>query len=289
MKIKNTRKIIITAIGMLLISSLPGNLSATENAVDSPAVSVESVLLKIKQKQNIILVDIRRPKEFEAVGIPGSINIALSFVKTKAYLKSKSVILVNGGFARRRLVEACRGLKSRGVNVRFLTGGLLAWHKAGGMLRGDPTRLQAYTRITPAMLYRERGPDKIAAVDVSENPTPEAKEIFETASGVIHIPFGSGSREKRAFRKAILGKLEKENQTRVVVYSRSGEDYPEIRQLLGRSGANCVFYLSGGLKAYKSYSDNYALLYRPREERVKSTACNNCGAVKREGPGKRKK
>jgi hypothetical protein len=46
------------------------------------SISVESVRQKLKENQNILLVDIRKKDEFEKFSIPGSINIPLFAVKT---------------------------------------------------------------------------------------------------------------------------------------------------------------------------------------------------------------
>jgi rhodanese-related sulfurtransferase len=277
-------KLTITIIAVLTITGL--SLHATpashagqgtrdpQNRDAAYLVPAHSIIQKVKKGQNLTLVDIRSKVEFEKVRITGSINVPIYFIKTKTYLKSKPVILVNAGFARRELMAECRSLSKLGFKVHILDGGLLAWHRKNGRLTGDLTHLQAYTRITPAALHREIDKARIVAVDVSPKSAPEAKELF---GGTIHIPYGT-----QAFTKTMHRKMEKESQARLVVYNQNGEDYLEIRQSLGRKGAHSVFYLEGGLDAYKKYTENYALLYKTREERLKSTSCNNCGPVKKE-------
>jgi rhodanese-related sulfurtransferase len=271
------KKLTIAIIVILVFAGVSHAGQTTRDSQNHDAtflVSAHSIIQKVKKGQNLTLVDIRSRAEFEMVRITGSINVPLYFVKTKTYLKSKPVILVNEGFARRELMAECRSLSKLGFKVQLLNGGLLAWHRKNGKLTGDLTHLQAYTRITPAALHREIAKARIVAVDVSPKSAPEAKKLF---GGTIHIPYGT-----TAFTKAMHRKMKKESQARLVVYNQNGEDYLEIGQALGRAGENIIFYLTGGLQAYKKYSQNHALLYKPREERVKSTSCNNCGPVKKE-------
>ena len=89
--------------------SAPGNPQSRHIPVEFPAIklkkcqaafaiSVESVLQKSKEKQEIILVDGRKSDAFEKFRIPGSINIPLYAVKTKAFLRTKLLVLVNEGY-----------------------------------------------------------------------------------------------------------------------------------------------------------------------------------------------
>ncbi|MBW1679069.1 MAG: rhodanese-like domain-containing protein [Deltaproteobacteria bacterium] len=45
-------------------------------------IPIESILQKLKENQDIILIDVRKKDEFEKFSIPGSINIPLFAVKT---------------------------------------------------------------------------------------------------------------------------------------------------------------------------------------------------------------
>jgi rhodanese-related sulfurtransferase len=62
------------------------------------ATSVESVLRKLKGNEEMILVDVRKQDEFERFRITGSISIPLFAIKTKAFLKSIFLVLVNEGY-----------------------------------------------------------------------------------------------------------------------------------------------------------------------------------------------
>ena len=61
-------------------------------------ISLEAVLQGLSSEQKIVLVDVRGRKEFNRFRIPGSINIPLHFIKTKTFLRTKSLVLVNEGY-----------------------------------------------------------------------------------------------------------------------------------------------------------------------------------------------
>jgi len=64
--------------------SLPFPLLAGTLKKRNPAfvIPIESILQKLKENQDIILIDVRKKDEFEKFSIPGSINIPLFAVKT---------------------------------------------------------------------------------------------------------------------------------------------------------------------------------------------------------------
>ena len=113
-----TKKTAVITIAISFVVGLPVHigLSATQNPEGqiipaelltgtgkrrNPAfaISAESVLQKMRENQDIVLVDIRRRVEFEKFRIPGSINIPLFAIKTKAFLKSKSLVIVDEGYS----------------------------------------------------------------------------------------------------------------------------------------------------------------------------------------------
>jgi len=240
-------------------------------------ITVDEAVWQIRRNQ-AHLVDVRPPEEFNKVSIPGSLNIPLAFVKTKTYLRSKTVILVNAGFARSKLQAECRILKKRGFKASILDGGLLGWHGQGQTLKGDLTRLTTYTRVTPAIIYQEAKQSNFIFIDVS----PEGAAGKQTLPGtVLQIPFDSRQGANLDLKQALGKAANKVSIDRIIVCNRLGEGYAAIRQGVNGIGVNSVFYLEGGWQAYKHYTDHYARLYKSREERLERTSCNNCGPVEK--------
>ncbi|RKX28565.1 MAG: hypothetical protein DRP47_04075 [Candidatus Zixiibacteriota bacterium] len=86
----------------------------------------------IKKKGNLVIVDVREPKEFEAGNIPGSVNIPrglLEFKITKKYPNKATNIIIyckSGGRAA-LAAESLKDIKYK--NVKSLAGGWQAWSK----------------------------------------------------------------------------------------------------------------------------------------------------------------
>ena len=122
---------VVMAAQTLGSTEIPPELLAGKLRKRNPAfaISVESVLRKLKGKQEIILIDVRKRDEFEKFRIPGSINIPLFAIRTKAFLKSKSLVLVNEGYNYTQLERECAYLRKSGFRVWLLNGGLYYWRQ----------------------------------------------------------------------------------------------------------------------------------------------------------------
>ena len=92
----------------------------------SLAISPDTVLYKLKQKEKIVLIDVRNQEDFARLRIPGSINLPLHVVKTKFALESFFIVLVNEGFNHTPLEKECRHLRDLGFKTFILDGGLAA-------------------------------------------------------------------------------------------------------------------------------------------------------------------
>ncbi len=282
---KNTYKIIISAILIIAITGLPGYLSAKEKPVshklkkhDSTlAVSVESVLYKLKQKQNITLVDIRKPEKFEKVRIPGSINIPLHAVKTKTYLKLQPVVFVNNGYQYTLLEKECKKLNKKGFKVKILKGGLNCWRQKGAPFAGDVFAQKELNKVSPRTFYQEKNFGNQVVIDVSKKQNAKTKRLIAHA---VHLPFSYKPKGKNSAR--FSGKLDRITKKKpfisVLIFNEHGNGYEKVEKVVEKSGLNNVFYLKGGLKGYKKYLEYLALSLKPKESRLKTvTRCKNCG------------
>ena len=305
MIIKNTYKIIIPAILILAITGLPGYLSAKEKPASpklkkhdsSLTVSVDTVLYKLKQKQNITLVDIRKPKEFEKVRIPVSINIPLHAIKTKAFLKFHPIVLVNNGYQYTLLEKECKNLKSKGFNVTILKGGLNCWKQKKAPLAGDVFVQKELNKVSPRVFYQEKEFNDQVVIDVSQVQSKESKKLIPCA---IHIPFsdnpaelnfllsGVSTESKKhlnlsalsvsAVNNKTISKQKKNAVMSVLIFNEHGNGYEKVEKTIEKSGLNNVFYLKGGLKGYKKYLEYLALSRQPKSSRLKTVSkCKNCG------------
>ncbi len=242
------------------------------------AVSVKTVLHRLKQGQKITLVDIRSAADFERLKIPGSINVPLFAVKTKPFLKTNPLVLVNAGYGYGRLETECRRLKKTGYRVSILDGGLPAWHRRGGLLVGDLFALQDMKRVSSQTFFNEKNYTNGLEIDISSKRTQDSKQLLPSA---VHLPFSGDVRGKRAARfQKKLKQIAKKSNTpfgSVMIFDQDGARYERIQAIFANTDLK-IFYLKDGLAGYKKYLQNLALSRQPREKRTKKLIkCNNCG------------
>jgi rhodanese-related sulfurtransferase len=256
--------------------AIPSELTATrlKNPDHSFLVSAESVLQKIKRKQKIILVDIRNPGEFERISIPGSINIALHFIKTKAFLKLEPLVLINEGYQDSQMEKECKHLRNKGFNAAILTGGILSWQRKGGRLQGDLLALNDYNKISPRIFCREKDSANQMVLDASKEHTKASKQLIPYAT---HIPFSNNPN----FGDLLAAALSKADINYLLIFNENGDHYEKIEKTLQKKGLENTFYLKGGLNAYKRYLQHLVLSRQPRNSRIKRIdKCRNCGPAK---------
>jgi rhodanese-related sulfurtransferase len=257
-------------------AAIPSELTAKrlKKPDHSFLVSAESVFQKIKRKQKIILVDIRKPGEFERISIPGSINISLHFIKSKAFLKLKSLVLVNTGYPNSQLEKECKRLRNNGFKVSILTGGIISWHRKGGPLKGDLLALNEYTKISPRIFFQEKDYSDRIVLDVSKEHTRASKELIPYA---IHIPFFNNL-NLDDLRTAAVNKAD---ITYFLIFNENGDQYEKIEKIMQKKGLENTFYLTGGLNAYEKYVQHLVLSRQSRDNRIKRIdKCRTCGPVK---------
>jgi rhodanese-related sulfurtransferase len=257
-------------------SKIPHELIARKIKKHEPslAISVEAVLYKIKRNQKFTLVDVRSRPEFERLHIPGSVNIALYALKTKAYLKSAPVVLVNQGFHYGPLENECRRLTERGFRASILDGGLPAWKRKGGQLVGDLFALEGMKAVSPQVFFLEKDYEDTLVIDVSPTRTEASRRLIPHAG---HIPVGDVSDSSApTFRKMNAQNKNKPFRA-IVIFNETGEQYEKAELILSRMGTE-AFFLQGGIAGYQKYLEGLMLSWKPRGHRLKTVSnCKPCG------------
>ncbi|MFZ0725150.1 MAG: rhodanese-like domain-containing protein [Desulfobacterales bacterium] len=239
----------------------------------SLAVTADEILNRTKSR-GMILVDIRSPKDFERLRIPGSINVALHAVKTKFYLKSQPFVLVAAGFVWRDLEAECKRLCKGGFKPSILFGGLVAWQDQGGPLEGDLLALNEMRLISPADFYREKNLSRWLVVDGSQKRTAESRRLFPQA---LHAPFKKKSTIVE-FCEHLSGSIPngKKVYRTVLLFTQTGEHYASIEKIC-RKGDFDIFFLDGGLQDYGQYADQLVLYRQSKKNKIKRIgSCRTC-------------
>ena len=102
------------------------------------------------------LVDVRHAADFDAAHIEGAMNLTLTALRTKAYLRDKPLVLVGNGRGERELYSTCGLMKAQGFRqVRVLRGGLPMWLAQGQSVVGRESLAGAVPRLSSVELWLE--------------------------------------------------------------------------------------------------------------------------------------
>lgn len=232
-------------------------------------VSPENAAVRARKSPEMLFVDIRSPADFEAISIPGAVNIPLYAVKTKTFLKKKMMVLVNNGFCKRQLTESCRKLKAMDFDPRILNGGLNAWIEKDLPVRGTFFACKAVCRVSPREAFQEKFAQSFLPVNISGKPQTK---VFKRTRFLD--PSESGS-------LSVLTRYNHSHRTgTILVFNRAGTGYSGLKKKLAAAGIENVFFLKGGWRGYEAYLDGLDRCRAPKARRIKTvnkTGCKSCG------------
>ena len=238
------------------------------------AIAPDAVLYRLKQKQTITLIDVRNPEDFERLHIPGSLNLPLHAVKTKVFLKSFPIVLINEGFHYSPLQSECRQLTDLGFKAFILDGGLPAWKRKESRLVGDLFARQDLKTVSPREFLWGKDCENTLVIDISPVQTEISRQLMPYSR---HIPVAAEPGE--GFRKLNRIITDQKNQPflSIVVFNESGDGYGNANKILAGLGVN-AFYLQGGVAGYKKYLEDLILSWLPRDSRIRTNRkCRICG------------
>ncbi len=237
-------------------------------------ISVESLVACQKALEGVTLVDVRDQGAFQQCRIPGSINVPLHALRTKKFLASRFVVLVNEGFLYTQLAERCRELRAAGFMVWVLEGGLVAWREAGGALEGDEVAQRHLSRISARDLFEERDGSHWVAVDARQTETSKESAPFSRI-----IPTGSLRNEEEFI--AVLVRYQKQTRRNLplslVIFNEDGKQYENPEKLLGKAGIKPAFYLIDGLAGYNAFMTQSAAVFQNKDRSRRTIGrCTDC-------------
>jgi rhodanese-related sulfurtransferase len=260
---------------LVLVSTLQGISPAADRNPAGLFVSAESVLQSLSSSPSTTLVDIRSRDDFQRCRIPGSINIPLSFVKTKAFLKNRRLVLVSRGYGQRFMAAECRRLKAGGFRAAILLGGLCAWQQAGGELAGDLTVLGLPATITPRHFFQEKNAPYWLIVDTS--PPSEESPPMPFTSAVRIVPTDRAETVLQKLRQAARDRGNDSLLT-VLAACSAGETDTRMQKILTKDRSIPVVFLEGGLRNYRAFLTRRNLAIQAGQHRVKAApGCLPCG------------
>jgi rhodanese-related sulfurtransferase len=271
------RKTTFVIVAMVLaVGGLWQKGHAAEKALNtippSLAKPVTAAMVGHKEK-TLFLVDVRPMADFNQYHIAGSLNIALHAIKTKSFLKSKPLVLINNGYTVGPLAHTCQQLNQAGFKATVLAGGLLAWKAKGGRLAGDPFAQNEINHIFAQQFYQEQYYNHQIVIDASAKPDKHSQPL---TPGARHINLLKSKQAGAAIKKLLLAK-DVSPFASVVIYTATGKENDLIQRKLAKEGFQQAFFLQGGQHAYETYLKQLVLAHKPKKERQMSTGgCKSC-------------
>jgi len=232
----------------------------------------ENVMMNMKGNKAIFLVDIRNKAKFDNFRIPGSINIPLYAIKTKAALRTGSLVLINAGHRYGQLEKTCRQLRKSGFKASILAGGLNRWQQAGGRLEGDPFAKKELNKVAPQAWFQEKKYKNWVVVDVTENGS--GKELIPWSASVS---FKDDSESFNNRIAEVVAVTDKNSLLSVLIVSEDGEGYGQIEKAMENSGIKNLFFLKGGFRGYRKFLEDQMLMGQGAKKRkVGVKGCSSC-------------
>jgi len=222
------------------------------------AISVEMVEQRLREKQEIILVDVRKGSEFERFRIPGSIHIPLFAVKTKPFLKPKPLVLINEGYSYHQLEQECVRLRESGFKAWILNGGLYYWRQEGMPFTGDAFAMKGLNRMPPRVLFREKDYENWLIINVSPSTRSRSRSLIPQ---LISVPYGGKEKEFITALNRMIGQHQAHYRCiSVLICSENGEQYYKVEKTLRKTAFGNAFFLRGGMEAYEKYLTLQAMI-----------------------------
>jgi len=124
-------------------------------------ISPRALARALDKRNPPLVIDLRPAAAFDAVHIPGAINLPAFALKAKPYLVRRALVLIGQGYEYASVLPALEALRGGGVrSVRLLDGGLNAWARQGRPLQGTVFAREALGRLDPEQYLAEQHSDQ---------------------------------------------------------------------------------------------------------------------------------
>lgn len=243
--------------------SMPGSGLSQHQCLGDPGE-----LIKRWKDGNVIIVDVRPQKDYEHYHLPGSLNIPAYSIKTKSFLKSKPLILVDDGVSVASLLSVCGSLKASGfASVTVFGDGVHAWREL--MTNNTGFKLKQDLReLTPKQFVSVKNEYQWLIILLDKN-IDDIKKDFGRFRIIAY------SKGDTVFARNLGQAFASRNPVgdrRLLFVSRDGAGYAGIDAGMFKTYSNSMYYLEGGLEAYRKYvKTRSALLARvnakPKQEK----------------------
>jgi rhodanese-related sulfurtransferase len=200
-------------------------------------------------------IDVRPAPAVSAARIPGALQIPLSALPTKEFLKHAPVVLIGTGRDDGDLGRACGELKRHGFQqVKLLRGGVRAWYDAGRLLLRDAALAQTVDRLSPLELHRQAASAPWAVVSIDVDATTELPRTAIRSQRIsVGGDFTRAVNMIRRIQVELAGGPDAERPNAIVAITRDEHSSTQLSEAIRRAGLRDVLTLEGGAQGYQAF------------------------------------
>lgn len=260
-----SRMIYIASILMMLSVSVHAKNTEFPGRAKYPTVSFIDIDQLQKEKDKVIIVDVRSKYEHETLRIKGALNIPISSrsyideMKTlRAANKGKKIVVYCNGKTCMKSYKAALKCKNANIqNVISYDAGIMDWAKkypADAVLLGenpiDPKKIISKKTFKTYLISPDKFEDKIGAgnvlvLDVRDQLQRNATGLFPGREKRVYINDASGLDK-------YIAKANREEKT-LLIYDEVGKQVRWLQYYLEGKGADSYFFMKGGVRDYYKY------------------------------------
>ena len=199
-------------------------------------------------------VDVRPASEMRGVRIAGALQIPLSDVAGKSFLKSAPVVLIGSGFDDADLARACGELKRTGfTQTRLLRGGVRTWNAAGQPLAfAGPA--QALDVMGPGEFHRHAAAAPWLVIGIDIRADDELPSLLST---LRRVESGSSMAQVMAAiaqARAEIARMPQASRfSAVVIVARDEQGTGQWYEAIRREHLPDVLFLESGFAGYQRF------------------------------------
>lgn len=225
----------------------------------------------LASKGQILMIDVRITPDFEQYRIPGSLNIPLPFVKTKAFLRQRPFVLVNEGRSSGELEAACKTLRAAGFKqAGVLRGGLVGWRGANGTIEGDLLAQRELGRMPPVEFAQEGGYGDWIVVSLASVPAEELRKFLPQA---VPVAVKDDIQLAAAVKSTVAKRARKGVEPKLLIVDDDGSRTERIEHALQGKLPQQVFVLEGGLAGYRKFWTEQAAIWAAVDRGPRKPRC----------------
>ena len=137
-------------------SPMPSSLKVDAVRPDLSCAITPVELTGLLKRPDTVIADVRPAADYAAFHLNGALNLTAAELRTKPFLKPKTVVLIGSGKAERERYIDCARLKASGFkHTKVLRGGMIAWLSSGQAILGRAPDAASMGLLSPGELWAE--------------------------------------------------------------------------------------------------------------------------------------